>query len=171
VVENPYYRREAKERGLANIFNNVRNYVYSRSDAMSGGHCWQWKTTGQLKEAIMERLRDFLNSEILSIRSQDLLTEMKGIVRDGSTIGAEGRNRDDRTFAMAMGLRCWEDKARRQLLASNKTKERDDEARKITPLDRFATFNRGQLDAFFAKKRFARIQKQAVERRNSWRYR
>lgn len=171
IVENPYYRKEARERGIANVFNNVRNYIYSRSDAMHGGNNWMWKTSQQLKEVIFERFRDFLNSEIVVIRSQALLEEMKGVVRDGSTIGAEGRNRDDRAFAMAMGLRCWEERVRRQMMAAGKTKQRDEETRKVSAVDRFALFNRGQLDAFFKKKTMARIQSAAAARYQGWRYR
>jgi intein/homing endonuclease len=159
--------REVESVPVRCIEVNSPSHLYLAGDGMVPTH----NTTGQLKEAIFERFRDFLNSEIVIIRSQALLEEMKGVIRDGSTIGAEGRNRDDRAFAMAMGLRCWEERARRQLMTAGKTKQRDEETRKVTAVDRFALFNRGQLDAFFQKKRMARIQSAANARYRGWRFR
>lgn len=161
-------RREATERGLKNIFQNVRNYMYQRSDSYSASNSLQWKTTSQLKEAIFERLRDFIYSETLLMRSLALIQEMQKVVRDGESIGAPGALRDDRTFAMAMGIRCWEDRLRRRLLAEGKTKQKDEEQRRITPADKFAIFNRHQIETFFQKKKMARIGAARQARYNRW---
>ena len=110
-----------------------------------------FKTSGQLKESIFNRLRDCFNSDILIIRSQSVIQEMHVIVRDGESIGAPGMKRDDRTMAMALGLRAWEDRLRKPMLSQGKTKQRDEEKRKVTPADKFAIFNRNQLDSMFKK--------------------
>lgn len=170
VVESPHLRKEASERGLKNIFQNVRNYLYARSDSYGTGNSLHWKTTGQLKEAIFERLRDFINSETLVIRSMAILQEMKDVVRDGSSIGAPGMQRDDRTFSMAMGIRAWEDKLRRRMLSEGRTKQRDEEQRRVTPADKFAIFNRHQLETFFQRKKMARISAARAESYKRWRY-
>lgn len=171
LVEGPYLRQRAKDRGLGNIFSNVRNYIFTRSDSMSSGNAYHWRTTGALKVTIMERLRDFLNAETLIVRSIDALEEMKGVVRDGDTIGAEGWNRDDRTYSLAMAIRAWEEKLRRPLISGNRTKARDDETRRISAEDRFLAFNRHQLDAFMRLKRVGRMQQMTKARYESWRHR
>lgn len=168
LVQSPHMRREATERGLKNILQNVRNYIYARTDSYSRGEALMWKTSGQLKEASLERLRDFVYSDTLLIRSMALLQEMQKVIRDGETIGAPGMQRDDKTIAMAMATRSWEDSIRRRLMAENKTKQRDDEMRRVTPADKFAIFNRHQLETFFQRKKMDRINAARQERYKSW---
>lgn len=43
IARNGYLRVEAKEKGLLNIFNNVRNYIYTRSDSMGVGSAYHFK--------------------------------------------------------------------------------------------------------------------------------
>lgn len=171
LVESPHMRAEAKERGIKNIFQNVRNYVYTRTDSYARSEALQWKTTGQLKEASFERLRDFLYSDQLLVRSQSLLQEMAAIIRDGETIGAPGMKRDDKTMAMAMATRSWEDSIKRRLMQDGRTKARDDEKRRVTPADKFAIFNRNQLDGMFKKSAANRLAVQRQQMYRGWRYR
>ena len=42
-VKNGYLRAEARGVGVADLFNNVKQFVYSRSDSMTQGAVWQWK--------------------------------------------------------------------------------------------------------------------------------
>ena len=51
-------------------------------------HSWHWKTNQQLKVAILERLRDFVHTDMLHVRSRDLLDEMRSITREGDSIEA-----------------------------------------------------------------------------------
>ena len=152
IVENGYLRPKAREKGLTDIFYNSRNYIYQRSDSMHSGKNYMWKTTSQLKVAILERLRDFVNNRGITINSMDSLDEMKGISRDGDDIGAEGSGRDDRTMALAMMVRGWEEKLRRSLIAQNRTKEADVAKRRMSIVDQFALFNRNRLTEFFERK-------------------
>lgn len=168
VVEAPHVRVEAMERGIKNIFQNVRNYIYQRSDSYTKGSSLEWKTTSQLKEAVFYRLRDFLNSDTLVVRSQAVLMEMQTIIRDGESIGAPGMKRDDRTFALAMGIRCWEDQVRRRMLQEGYTRQRDEEKRKVSPADKFQIFNRNQIESMFTKNRLARLQQMRQQRYKSW---
>lgn len=171
LVQSPHMRGEAQERGVRNIFQNVRNYLYQRADSYTAGNSYQWKTTGQLKEAIFYRLRDNLSEAVLTLRSMSCVQEMQRVVRDGDSIGAPGMQRDDRTFALAMGIRCWEDKLRRRMLAEGKTKQRDEEQRRVTPADKFAIFNRNQIENMFRKNKMARINQAREARYNNWRFR
>lgn len=168
TVDAPHLRVEAMERGIKNIFQNVRNYIYQRSDSYTKGSSLEWKTTSQLKEAVFYRLRDFLNSDTLIVRSQSVLLEMQTIIRDGESIGAPGMKRDDRTFALAMGIRCWEDQVRRRMLQEGYTRQRDEERRKVSPADKFQIFNRNQIESMFTKNRLARLQQMRQQRYKSW---
>src|ERR1700677_2565923 len=114
-IENGYAPME--EQGLRNIFRNVKQYMYARPDSLSGGaSAWHWKTSPNNKEAIMEELRGFVSNGQFRIRSHDLIEEMKSVTRDGSSIAAEGSQKDDRVVAAAMGLHYWDSKIRRNLI-------------------------------------------------------
>lgn len=171
IVSNGYLRKEAAEKGLRDVFNNVRNYVYARSDSMTGGHNYHFKTNQQLKVAIMERLRDFTHSGKLLVRSMDTIEEMKAITRAGDTIKGEGKKKDDRVFAIALGCRAWEEKLRRGLIAGNRTKEADIARKRLSYEDRYKVFTRSTLDMFFKSKERDRMALSRQATRNGWRYR
>lgn len=171
IVTNGYLNIEAKSRGLNNIFNNVRQYVYTRSDAMTGGHNVHWKTTQQLKVAIMERLRDGLHTGGVLIRSTAALEEMRSIARDGDVIQGAGKAKDDRVYALAMGVRAWEEKLRLGLIAGRRTREADRARVSLSPEMRYNLFTRFQLDAMFKVKQRARLAVRQTERRALWRFR
>lgn len=169
IVQQGYMKESAEDRGIQGIFRNVKQYLYSRSDAMSAGNNYHFKTSTQLKVAIMERLRDFTHTGTLLIRSLDTIEEMKGVTRDGDSIGAEGGGKDDRVMALAMGCRAWEERLRRGLVSGNRTKEADRIARSVSPVARYELFTRNQLSQFFKVKNAARIRQQQLQRRQSWR--
>ena len=152
IVMNGYLRPAAREKGLTDIFYNARNYVYARSDSMHPGRNFMWKTTLQLKIAILERLRDFVHNFGIVINSPEALEEFRTIARNGDEIGAEGGRRDDRTMALAMGVRAWEEKLRRTLIVQNRTKEADIASRRMNIQDQYALFNRYRLNQFFERK-------------------
>ena len=156
LVQQGYLRARAKEKGIADIFSNVRQYIYQRSDSMNAGHNYHWKTNSQLKEAIMTACRDYWHNGILRVRSMEAVEEAKTITRDGSTIGAEGRDRDDRIFALAMGVRAWDEKLRRGLITGNRTREADRARSSVTMEDQYALWQKNTLDMFFKSKADAR---------------
>lgn len=170
VVQNGYLRAEAKERGLQNIFTNVRQYIYSRSDAMTPGSSYHWKTSGPLKVAIMERLRDAVQSGSLLVRSVDTLQEMESVVRSGDAIGAEGHRHDDRVFTLAMGIRAWEEKLRPALINRRQTREAEHARVSLTPEARYNLFTKHTIETMFAAKRRANVGRMVEERKMLWRF-
>jgi hypothetical protein len=152
VVQNGYLRPAARDKGLTDIFQNARNYVYQRSDSLHSGQNLHWKTTSQLKVAIMERLRDFVHNGGIVLNSVEAIEEMRGITRDGDDIGAEAHHRDDRTMSLAMMVRAWEEKVRRSLIAQNRTKEADVARRRLNVIDQMQLMNRYKLQEFFERK-------------------
>lgn len=165
IVTQGYLRGAAQERGIRDIFNNVRNYIFSRSDSMSASNSLMWKTQTQLKVAIMERLRDFTNSGHMLIRSMETIEEMRSVTRDGDVIKAQGRKKDDRVLALAMAIRAWEERVRKTQISNNQTKAAA-EARKMTsPQSRAALLNKYQMDTFFRQKERSRVQAKIAARR------
>jgi hypothetical protein len=98
--------------GLLEVVGNIRNYLYHRSDSLSGNYAYHWKMSNELKESIMNKFRDCYERGILLIRSEALLEEMKTIVNADGTIGAgSSRQRDDRAIAMALAIQAYQDGA------------------------------------------------------------
>jgi hypothetical protein len=149
-LDRGYFGNQMHERGLLNIQKNVKNYIYTRSDSMSPGHAWQFKTNTQLKVAIFERLRDFTSNGMLRIRSQDTLEEMKTVTREGDSIAAQGSAKDDRVFSLAMGVRVWDERVRRLLVNVRRTRANDEMKRRHSIADQVTLFNNAQFDAFLS---------------------
>lgn len=164
-----YQPKEVGDRGLRDIYQNVRNYIYNRSDSMSPGKNFHWRTTGRLKVSIMERLRDFVANGMLVLRSHDTIQEMKSVAREGDVIAAQGKKKDDRVLALAFAVRCWEERVRRGMMANKRTRQAEAAMRRMNVKDQISMFNGNQLETFFAIKRNARVREQIVMRKASWR--
>jgi hypothetical protein len=168
-IATGYFGHQLTDRGLLSIQANVKNYFYTRSDSQHPGHVWQFKTQSQLKVAIMERLRDVTSSGLLRIRSMATLEEMRAIAREGDSIAAEGSGKDDRVVSLAMGVRCWEERARRNLMQIRRTREADIARRRVSMVDQIKLYNDNQLSTFLAGKSAARLaQQRAALRQRRW---
>lgn len=164
-----YLDSKVEEKGLRDIFRNVRSYLYTRADAIQGGMAYHLKTTGSLKITFMERLRDHVTSGRIRVRSLDLVEEMKTISREGDTIKAPGSMKDDRVLAAAFMVQCWESGPRRFLMASNRTRDSEAARQRLTITDQVNLYQSNQLQYFFAQKRRVRLNAQAQQTRRSWR--
>jgi hypothetical protein len=173
ITSGGYQPKEIAERGLGNIFRNIRNFIYSRPDAMSPGKAWQWKTapgvgpTGKVR--LMERLRDFVSNDMLHIRSLDTCSEMQAVVREADTIESQGQDKDDRVVALALGVMCWQERVRRVLSAQQRTRESDRKMFSRTMDELSQSFQDYQFQNFLTirKGQRDRVQSQAV--RAGWR--
>lgn len=166
-----YFGTKLADRGLADIQRNVRNYIYTRSDSMSPGHNFMWKTSSQLKVAIFERLRDFASNGMLRIRSQDTLEEMRTVSREGDSIEASGSAKDDRVFSLALGTRCWEERARRTLIQSKRTRDNEAARRRMSVQDQHSLYNQNLFEAFLGGQSLRRRREIQAARKQSWRSR
>lgn len=157
IMTGGYQPDEIDRRGLFRTFSNIRNYIYTRSDSMSAGKAYQWKTTsgGGMtgKVRLMERLRDFIDNEMLHVRSEETIDEMISVTREGDTIKAQGRKKDDRVMGLGLGLRCWEERVRRTMTAGMRTRERELARRRLTPQDKYKMFSQYQFQAFLGEKK------------------
>jgi hypothetical protein len=161
-----YFGSAIIEKGLANIQRNVRNYIYTRSDSMNPGHNWQWKTSGGVKVTLMERLRDFAGNGQLRIRSAETIEEMRTVTREGDSIEAGGTAKDDRVFSLALGVRAWEERARRGLMQARRTRQAEEARRRMSIADQASIYHQSQFQAFLSgqaaqRKRLARAATQS----------
>lgn len=100
-------------------------YLYRRVDSPGPGFMYVTKLGRDLKWKTMNMLRDSFVMEHLEIRSVQLLDEMVNVIQDKIDIGAAapGRQRDDRTFSMALANTTWVENLRPGLIAQGITWE------------------------------------------------
>jgi hypothetical protein len=163
-IARGYQPKEVAERGLENVFRNVKNYLYHRSDSLAGGHSYQWQTNPGAgpsgKVRLMERLRDFISNEKVHVRSMETLLEMKSVTRKEDVIEAQGRKKDDRVTALALGVRCFEDRVQRKLSTALRTRETETARASLTLRDKAALYSQYQFENFLGIKRKQRIANQ-----------
>jgi hypothetical protein len=105
-----YASQATANAGLMDVVGNIRNYLYHRTDSLSGNYCYHFKSTHELKIAYMNKFRDAYERGILIIRSDELLEEMKSVTQDDDVIGAgSSRQKDDRAIAMGLAIQSWQD--------------------------------------------------------------
>jgi hypothetical protein len=171
IESHSYMEQAIQERGLKDVFRNVKTYLYSRADSIQGGFAFHIKTTASLKITFMERLRDFTSNGMFRIRSMDLVEEMKTIAREGDTIKAPGSMKDDRVLAASFAVHCWETGPRRLLMAAGRTREAEAARQRLTIVDQVNLYQQNQLQHFFAQKVRARMQAQRQALHKTWRSR
>lgn len=169
IETTSYNDQQIQEKGLKDVFRNVKTYIYTRNDSMGAGNNYHFKTTVSLKVMILERLRDFVSNGMLRVRSMDLVDEMKTIAREGDSIKAPGSMKDDRTIAMALAIHCWEEKVRKSLITQKRTREAEAARKRLSITDQVYLFQQNQLSAFFNRQASNRLREQALARRMAWR--
>lgn len=158
-----------QEKGLADLFRNVRTYIYTRSDSLGSGHNFHFKTNIGTKVQLMERLRDFVSNGKMHVRSLSLIDEMKTIAREGDSISAPGAMKDDRVVAAALACHAWETKLLPTLLTQRRTRDAEASRRRLSITDQVMLFNQNHLDDFFKRKQAGRVSERMAMLRNNWR--
>lgn len=158
-----------QEKGLADLFRNVRTYIYTRSDSLGSGYNFHFKTNIGTKVQLMERLRDFVSNGKMRVRSMSLIDEMKTIAREGDSISAPGSMKDDRVFAAALACHAWETKLLSTLLTQRRTRDAEASRRRLSVTDQVMLFNQNHLDDFFKRKQAGRVSERMAMLRNNWR--
>ena len=168
-IENGYAPLE--EQGLKNIFRNVKQFIYTRPDSLSGGgSAWHWKMSTQTKVMVMEELRGFVSNGQLHIRSHDLIEEMKTIARDGDSISAEGSLKDDRVVAAALAVHYWDNRVRRNMIVQKRTREAEKVKKQKSIVDQVSLYNQNMMASFMGQQKQGRLAQQRLAMRNAWRY-
>jgi Terminase RNaseH-like domain len=111
-------------RDLMDVLAHMRNYMWRRNDNMSGvSNSIHWMTTSQTKERMMAYMKDYFERGMMAVYSTELLEEMKTIIRDGGTIEASGRNKDDRVIATALACAAYAEQVQPQLIMRRLTRD------------------------------------------------
>ena len=117
---------------LMNVLGHMQNYLWRRNDNMAGvSNSIGWMTTASTKERMLSYMKDYFERGMMAIYSIDLLEEMKTIVRDGGSIEASGRNKDDRVIASALAAAAYAEQVQPRLIQMRLTR---DLSRKQDPL-------------------------------------
>lgn len=170
-IDSGYQRQQIEEKGLQDIFRNVRTYIFTRPDGMGAGHNYHIKTTGPLKITFLERMRDFVTNGTCRIRSLDLVDEMKTVAREGDSIKAPGNMKDDRVLSASFAIHAWETGIRKSLMTQKRTREAEAARKRLSIVDQVQLFQQNQLAAFFDQKRRVRVQQQRMAIKQAWRFR
>ena len=112
---------------------NIQNYLYKRPDSMGGGYAYHWKTDGNSKERMLNAFKDGFERSIITLNSEDCLSEMKKVVREDGDIAAPGRSKDDRVIAMALCTVAWHDFIQLRLASIGHTRAKRDQPKDLGP--------------------------------------
>jgi hypothetical protein len=109
---------------LMNVYGSMQNYIWRRNDTLGGiSNSIGWLTTSQTKERMLSYMKDYFERGMMDVFSMDLLEEMKTIVRDGSSILASGRNKDDRVIASALACAAYAEQVQPRLIQQKITRK------------------------------------------------
>jgi hypothetical protein len=133
-------RRQAASMGnamgksLMDVFGSMSNYIWRRNDTMGGvSNSLGWLTTAATKERMMSYTKDLFERGMLAVYSVDTIEEMKTIIRDGASIEASGRNKDDRVMAMALACVVYSEQVQPQLMQRKLSRKVSRELETKTP--------------------------------------
>ena len=104
-------------RDLMDVYGSMQNYIWRRNDTMGGmSNSIGWLTTSATKERMLSYMKDYFERGMMAIYSMDTLDEMKTMVRDGGSIEASGRNKDDRVIATALAAAAYAEQLQPKLV-------------------------------------------------------
>lgn len=81
-----------------------------------------WVTTAGTKERMLSYFKDYFERGMMAVRSMELLDEMKSLVREGSSIAAYGRNKDDRVMATGLASAAFAEQVQPRLIQQRVTR-------------------------------------------------
>lgn len=126
----------AQRLGQATCLDNARWFLWKKPDTQGHAYAYNFSTNFNSKAAAFNKLRDHYNTSRLVIRSRPLLDEMMTLKQDGDSIGASGRNKDDRVMGCALAVYAWDEWIRPLMTVEGRTFEKEnakDQARETAP--------------------------------------
>jgi hypothetical protein len=109
---------------LSDVLSHMQNYIWRRNDNMGSlSSSIGWMTTSATKERMLSYMKDYFERGMMAIYCEDTLEEMKTIVRDGGSIEASGRNKDDRVIASALAAAAFAEQVQPRLIQMKVTRK------------------------------------------------
>ena len=120
--------------GLMDVLGSMTNYIWRRNDTLGGlSNSIGYLTTTNSKERMLQYMKDYFERQMIKIHSMETLEEMKGIVREGSFLGAPGRGKDDRVIATALACVAYAEQIQPRLIAQKITRQISHAQENFTP--------------------------------------
>jgi hypothetical protein len=82
---------------------------------------------------MLSYMKDYFERSMMNIYSLDLIEEMKTIVRDGGSIEASGRNKDDRVIAAALAAAAFAEQVQPRLVQQGISRAVSQKQSEFTP--------------------------------------
>lgn len=121
-------------RDLMNVLSHMSNYIWRRNDTLGGySNSIGWMTTTQSKERMLAYFKDYFERGMMQISSLDLIDEMKSVVRDGGSIAAYGRGKDDRVIAAALASAAYAEQIQPRLVNARITRLVNKKQEELSP--------------------------------------
>jgi len=112
---------------LYNVMAHMQNYLWRRNDTLGGiSNSMGWVTTAGTKERMLSYFKDYFERGMMAVRSMELLEEMKSLVREGSSIAAYGRNKDDRVMATGLAAAAFAEQVQPRLIQQRVTRHTEE---------------------------------------------
>jgi hypothetical protein len=115
---------------LMNVLVHLQNYMWRKNDNLGGiTNSIGWLTTASSKERMLNYMKDYFERGMMRVRCLDLIDEMKSVRRDGGSIQAAGRGKDDRVIASALACAAFAEQVWPRLVQMRVTRDlnrRDD---------------------------------------------
>ena len=108
---------------LMNVYGSMQNYIWRRNDTLGGpSNSIGWLTTAATKERMLTYMKDYFERNMMNVFDIETIDEMKTIIRDGGSIEASGRNKDDRVIASALACAAFAEQVQPRLIAQKITR-------------------------------------------------
>jgi hypothetical protein len=108
---------------LLDVYGNMQNYIWRRNDTLGGvSNSIGWMTTQATKERMLTYMKDYFERNMMDIWDMETIEEMKTTIRDGSSIEASGRNKDDRVIAAALACAAYAEQVQPRLITAKLTR-------------------------------------------------
>lgn len=109
-----------QSKDMMDVVKKMQEFLYVREDSVSGRPMGKHTlTSDRIKDAYMTMFRDNFERGVFVPHSRLLLDEMKGIIRDGGWIGAEGAGKDDRAIAGGLAVKAYNDQMKQRMVSQN----------------------------------------------------
>ena len=122
------------------VVGRIRDYLYKRQDSMTTQFAYQWQTNAREKQRMMTTLRSYFERDVLEINSPVCLQQFRNVHRQGDHIGGEGRAKDDRVIALAIGTIAWNDYTMYEMAQAGRTYVREcrpqEQPKQFSPLEK-----------------------------------
>jgi len=111
-------------KSLYDVLGHMQHYLWRRNDSLTGvSNSIGYLTTSSTKERMLNYMKDYFERGIMQVFSSELIDEMKSVVRDGGSIEAYGRGKDDRVMASGLAAVAYAEQVLPRLIQTRVTRE------------------------------------------------